>query len=153
MIRYDTKRYSQIINQVQISSEMSSNIRIVKICEYCNKEFIANTTTTKCCSDSCAKRFYKLKVKNDKIAEAELKTEIRREPKAFVTEEEINAIQTKEYLTLKEAAVLLNISPLTLRRWTLDGKMNAAKVGKQWIFQRDILFKINVPTTSICSRK
>lgn len=28
------------------------------------------------------------------------------------------AVQAKQYLTLKEAADLLNISPLTLRRWT-----------------------------------
>ena len=121
---------------------MSSNMQILKICEYCSKEFIAKKTTTKCCSDDCAKRFYKLKIKNSKIAQAELKTEIRREPKAFITEEEVKAIQAKEYLTLKEASVLLNISPLTLRRWTLDGKMKADKVGKKWIFQRDIIFKI-----------
>ena len=96
-----------------------SNINIVKICEYCKNEFIAKTTTTKCCSDNCSKRFYKLKIKNDKIAQAELKTEIKRKPKAFITEEEIKAIQAKENLTLIEAAILLNISPLTLRRWIL----------------------------------
>jgi hypothetical protein len=39
---------------------MSSNIKIVKISEYCNHEFIAKTTTTKCCSDNCSKRFYKI---------------------------------------------------------------------------------------------
>jgi len=72
---------------------MSSNIKIVKICEFCNNEFIAKTTTTKCCSDNCSKRFYKLKIKNDKIGKAELKTEIKRKPKAFITEEEINVIK------------------------------------------------------------
>jgi hypothetical protein len=35
---------------------MSSNLRIVKICEYCKQEFIARTTVTQCCSDACAKR-------------------------------------------------------------------------------------------------
>jgi excisionase family DNA binding protein len=113
---------------------MSSNIKIVKICEYCNNEFIAKTTTTKCCSDNCSKRFYKLKIKNDKIAQADLKTEMKRKPKAFITEDEIKAIQAKENLTLIEAAILLNITPLTLRRWTLAGKMNSKKVGKKWMF-------------------
>ncbi|MGN6194976.1 MAG: helix-turn-helix domain-containing protein [Ginsengibacter sp.] len=113
---------------------MSSKIRIVKICEYCNNEFIAKTTTTKCCSDECAKRFYKVKIKNDKIAQAQLKTDIKRQPKAFIREEEIKAIQAKQNLTLKEAAVLLNISPLTLRRWTLAGKVKARKAGKKWMF-------------------
>ena len=115
---------------------MSSNMQILKICEYCTKEFIAKKTTTKCCSDDCAKRFYKLNKRNDKIAQAELKTEIRRQPKAFITENELRVIQAKQYLTLKEAAVLLNVSPLTLRRWTLDGKMQASKVGKKWMFKK-----------------
>ena len=90
---------------------MSSNMQILKICEYCTKEFIAKKTTTKCCSDDCAKRFYKLNKRNDKIAQAELKTEIKRQPKAFITEDELRVIQAKQYLTLKEAAVLLNVSP------------------------------------------
>ncbi len=113
---------------------MSSNIRIVKICEYCKKDFIAKTTTTKSCSDACAKRFYKLKIKNDKIAQANLKTEIKRQPKSYVTENEIKAIHAKQNLTLKEAAILLNITPLTLRRCTLYGKIKASKIGKKWMF-------------------
>lgn len=113
---------------------MSSNIKILKICEFCNKEFISRKTTTQCCSDACASRFYKLKVKNGKIAQAELKTEMKRKPKDFITEEEIKTIQAKRYLTLIEGAMLLKVSPLTLRRWTLAGKMNARKVGKKWVF-------------------
>ena len=127
---------------------MSSNMQIVKICEYCSKEFIAKKTTTKCCSDDCAKRFYKLNKRNDKIAQAELKTEIKRQPKAFITEDELKVIQAKQNLTLKEAAVLLNISPLTLRRWTLDGKMSASKVGKKWMFERKLI-PINVLLLSL----
>lgn len=34
-------------------------------------------------------------------------------------------MNTKGYLTLKEAVLILNISPLSLRRWTLGGKMHA----------------------------
>ena len=109
-------------------------MQIVKICEYCSNEFIAKKTTTKCCSDECAKRFYKLKKRNDKISQAELKTEIRRRPKVFITEEEMKVIQAKRYLGLKEAALLFDVSPLTLRRWTLAGKMNSHKIGKKWIF-------------------
>ena len=39
-------------------------------------------------------------------------------------------------LTLNEAALLLNISPLNLRRWTLCGKMPANKIGKKWAYKR-----------------
>ena len=115
---------------------MSSNIRVVKICEMCGKEFIAKKTTSKTCSDNCAKRFYKLNKRNEKIGDAELQTAIKKIPKSFVTEEEIRIINLKELLTLMEAALLLNISPLTLRRWTLCGKMPASKIGKKWVYKR-----------------
>jgi hypothetical protein len=55
----------------------------------CRKEFIAKKTTSKTCSDNCAKRFYKLKIKNDKIAQVQLETAIKKTPKAFVTEEQM----------------------------------------------------------------
>jgi excisionase family DNA binding protein len=79
-------------------------------------------------------------LKNSKIAQVELKEEIKRKPKAFVKEEEIKAIQAKEYLTLKEAAILLNITPLTLRRWVFAGKVSSRKVGKKHVFQKCLLF-------------
>src|SRR5688572_884161 len=109
---------------------MSSNIRLVKTCDFCKKEFIARTTVTKTCSDHCAKRIYKQKQREKKIEQAEIKEVIKRKPKAFVTEEEIRAVQAKEYLTLKEAAFLFNVSPLTLRRWILVGKITSFKIGK-----------------------
>ena len=86
---------------------MSSNMQIVKICEYCSKEFIAKKTTTKCCSDDCAKRFYKLNKRNDRIAQAELKTEIKREPKAFITEGEIKVICECSFIKLNVQSHLL----------------------------------------------
>jgi hypothetical protein len=67
---------------------MSSDMRIIKVCEYCKQEFIARKTTSQTCSDPCAKRLYKLR--------------------------QVKVIQAKEWLTLKEAALLLNVSPLTL---------------------------------------
>ncbi len=119
---------------------MSSNIRVVKICEMCSKEFVAKKTTSKTCSDSCAKRFYKLNMRNDKIAHVALETAIKQAPKAYVTEEQIRVINAKQYLTLKEEALLLNISALTLRRWTLGGKMPASKVGKKWVYESPLYF-------------
>jgi hypothetical protein len=37
---------------------------------------------------------------------------MKRKPKNFIAEEEIKSIQAKENLTLIEAAILLNITPL-----------------------------------------
>jgi excisionase family DNA binding protein len=120
---------------------MSSNIKVLKICEYCKREFVARKTTSKTCSDDCAKRLYKLKRRNSKIDRVELETESKRRPSAFITEEEIKIIQAKKNLTLKEAAILLNISPLTLRRWTLAGKIQSEKIGKKHSFLRSDLMQ------------
>ncbi len=118
---------------------MCSNIRVIKVCEFCKKEFIAKKTTSQTCSDECAKRFYKLKIKNGKIAQAELETEIKRKPHSFITADHIKLINAKEYLSLKEAALLLNITPLTLRRWTLSGKVKSQKIGKKHAFKKEYL--------------
>ncbi|OQP51182.1 hypothetical protein A4H97_04625 [Niastella yeongjuensis] len=115
---------------------MSSNIRIVKACNFCKKEFIAKTTVTQCCSDDCAKRLYKQKKRDEKISQANLKTEIKRRPKAFITEDQIKLINVKAILTLKEAATLLNISELTMRRWVLSGKVKSQKAGKKHLILR-----------------
>ena len=115
-------------------------MRIIKICEFCKNEFIAKKRNSKTCSDACAKRLYKLNQRNGKIAQAEVKAEIKRSQNALITEDEIKAMQAKENLTLSEAAFVLNISPLTLRRWILSGKMNSFKVGKKHsIRKRDLL--------------
>ena len=107
---------------------MSSNLRIVKVCAYCKQEFIARKTTTETCSDPCAKRLYKVKQKEKAISRVKMETEVKRKPDAYITEEQVKAIQAKEWLTLVEAALLLNVSPLTLRRWTLAGKVKSKKV-------------------------
>ena len=141
MIRYDTKRCTESSKPYKY---MSSNIRVVKICEMCSTDFIAKKTTSKTCSDNCAKRLYKLNKRNEKIAEIDLQTVIKKRPKCLVTEEEIRILNSKMLLTLNEAALLLNISPLTLRRWTLCGKMPASKIGKKWVFKRKNIEAITI---------
>src|SRR5258708_15832818 len=120
---------------------MSSNLRIVKVREYCKQEFIARKTTSQTCSDACAKRLYKLRGRERAISRTKMETEVKRRPQAYITEE-VRVIQAKEWLTLKEAAFLLNVSPLTLRRWTLAGKIESRKVGKKHAFRSLELKKI-----------
>jgi len=112
---------------------MSSDMRIVKVCEYCKQEFVARKTTSPTCSDPCAKRLYKLRQRGKTISRAKLETEVKRKPNAYITEQ-VRVIQAKEWLTLREAALLLNVSPLTLRRWTLAGKVKSEKVGRKHLF-------------------
>jgi excisionase family DNA binding protein len=127
---------------------VNTKVRIIKVCKSCGREFEARTTVTATCSDPCAKRYYKEKKRNDKIAQAGLKMEIQRKPEQFITEDQIRVIQAKEFLNLKEAALLLNVSPLTLRRWVLAGKVVSMKVGRKHLFSKRDLFvhngKINI---------
>jgi excisionase family DNA binding protein len=69
------------------------------------------------------------------ISRAKLETEVKRKPEAYMTEDQVRLIQAKEWLTLKEAALLLNVSPLTLRRWVLSEKTISRKIGRKHLFR------------------
>lgn len=70
-------------------------MRIIKVCAYCKQEFIARKTTTETCSDPCAKRFYKLRLREQGISRAKLETMVKRKPEAFVTEEQVKVIRQR----------------------------------------------------------
>jgi excisionase family DNA binding protein len=116
---------------------MSSNIRVKRICQYCSKEFIAKTTVTKHCSDQCAKRAYKQKLRDKKIESTQFK------PKTFV-ENKINGIRLKEiserdFLSIEQAAIITGISRMTLYRLTKKGDLPVKKIGaRSIILRRDI---------------
>ena len=113
---------------------MSSNLDIIKVCEHSKQAFITRKAVAQNYADSCAKRFYKVKRRNEAISRAKLETEVKRRPQAYITEEQVKAIQAKEWLTLKEAALLWNVSPLTLRRWVLAGEDEVEEGGKEACF-------------------
>ena len=114
-------------------------MQILKVCEYCNKDFIAKKTTSACCSDNCAKRLYKSRKRDEKIKVAETETKSKKMLSVALVEEEYKTINAKQYLTLKEAALLLNITPLTLRRWSLAKEIQTSKSGKKWIFDKTVI--------------
>lgn len=53
---------------------MSSNIKVQRICQYCNIEFKAKTTVTKYCSHTCNSRPLKFNVKSKKIEISNIQT-------------------------------------------------------------------------------
>jgi excisionase family DNA binding protein len=67
--------------------------------------------------------------------------EIKRRPSAFINEDELRAIQSKDTLTLKEAAIILNTSPLTLRRWILSGKIESRRARKKHLLAKSDLIE------------
>ena len=56
---------------MQQSEAMSSNIRINRICQFCNEEFVAKTTVTKYCGDNCAKKAYKQRMRLKKLEKSD----------------------------------------------------------------------------------
>jgi DNA-binding transcriptional regulator YiaG len=114
-------------------------MRIPKTCDFCQKEFIARKTTSKTCSDDCAKRLYNLNQRNRKIHQAIEESRNKRGSDAFKPIDDIQAVQLREVLDLKQAAAYLHISPLTLRRWVLSGKVTSQKIGKKHMFLKSKL--------------
>jgi excisionase family DNA binding protein len=129
-------------NPTNPSNAMSSNMRIPKTCNFCQKEFIARKTSSKTCSDDCAKRLYKLKQRNKKIQQAIEENRNKRKSDGLKSIKELREVQNKELLTLNEAAYILNISPLTLRRWVLAEKIKSCKIGKRHVFSRQKLIAV-----------
>jgi excisionase family DNA binding protein len=82
---------------------MSSNIRITRICSYCKQDFEARKTTSKTCSDKCAKMYYKQRQKEAKIIASNLET-------AVTKAKPVEDLKLKEFLTVKDVAKLLNCS-------------------------------------------
>jgi len=110
---------------------MSSNIRIEKTCQFCGNPFIAKTTVTQYCSDNCAKRAYKKRKRDEKLAKT-IEQENNRNP--------FNPVVTqKEYLSIKEASMLLGASRWTIYRLIDKGELPAAKVGRRTIIQKSAI--------------
>lgn len=103
---------------------MSSNIKITRVCQNCGNEFVARTTVTRCCSDSCAKRFYKQKQKQLKIEKSEIETnKIRFKP--------IKELSEKEFLTVRDASLLLRCSIRTAYQLISSGKIKAVNISQR----------------------
>ncbi|HUZ59854.1 MAG TPA: helix-turn-helix domain-containing protein [Hanamia sp.] len=103
---------------------MSSNIRVQKICQYCQKEFEARKTTSKTCSDYCAKMLYKQKQRALKIDSSNEQTRrIKMKP--------YEDLKAKEFLTVREVSKLLNCSIRTIYNYIDNGTIKAANLAKR----------------------
>ena len=115
---------------------MSSNIRIQKTCDFCTASFTAKTTVTQFCSDTCAKKAYKKRKRDEKI-EVSIRREI--EKTSFDP-----IISLKEFLSIDETCQLLGASRWTIYRMINKGGLKVGKLGSRTIIKReeiDNLFK------------
>lgn len=112
---------------------MSSNILVKRVCDYCNNVFDAKTTKTKYCSHTCNRKGYKLNQKLKKIETSDSET------KSKVSKHVVNE-NSKEFLTVNEASVLLKMSSKTIYRLIEQNELNAYNfsVRKTLIRRKDI---------------
>lgn len=108
---------------------MSSNIRIEKTCEWCGKQFTAQTTVTRFCSKRCAEHSYKERMRQQKIQQTNSAVP--------------SAINEKDYLTVAETAQVLGMTRQGVYKLIYRGDLVAAKLSSRLtLIKRDSIDKM-----------
>jgi excisionase family DNA binding protein len=55
------------------------------------------------------------------------------DPSLAVTNTSDDLLATDELISLREAASIVGLSPASLRRYVLQGKLQALKIGRNWV--------------------
>lgn len=121
----------------------ASTFKILKQCLMCGNMFEAQKVTTLYCSHKCNSKHYKLKKKLERKekAEAVLIQPERFRPKAKAIDRAM--IKDKEFLTVKELAVLFGCSRPTVYKLIKTGKIKAKNIGeKQTYIKRSDIDKL-----------
>ncbi|MBD5331939.1 MAG: helix-turn-helix domain-containing protein [Bacteroides sp.] len=104
---------------------MSSNIRIERICEWCGKQFTAQTTVTRFCSKRCSEHAYKERLRQKKISLSNQETA------------QTNfKWRDKDYLTPTQAAELLGIGRMTIYRYIRNGKVKVVRFARKTLISK-----------------
>lgn len=118
---------------------MSSNITVIRVCDYCCDSFEAKTTVTKFCSTKCRSAYYKRKIRNQKIDVSNKKT-------ASLLPSHFDLVQSKEFLTVKDLSIMLNSSRQTIYNLINSGKLRAANIYmKKTLVARSEVDKLFLP--------
>ena len=115
---------------------MSSNIRINKVCQHCNKIFIAKTTVTKFCSDQCAKSNYKKRQKDGRIELSQADTE-RQLSEGKQRGRGASTDSSAEMLGTSGLSAVIGLSERTIFRLIKDPAFPRVKIGKRLLFKKD----------------
>lgn len=122
--RYVVIRHDTINNEIK-TYDMSSNIKVERICEWCGKKFIAQTTVTRFCSKRCAEHSYKERLRQKKLAvsnQETAQTNFKR--------------RDKDYLTPTQAAELLGIGRMSIYRYIRNGKIKVVRFERKTLISK-----------------
>lgn len=104
---------------------VASKMRIKKVCEWCNKTFLAQKVSTRFCSHACSSRAYKHSKRRQRVEETE------RQVKLFVNEDPQINFQNREYLSVKEAAQYLGLTRDAIYKMIYSGRLRAFRVSSR----------------------
>lgn len=143
---------------------MSSNLRITKICMFCGERFIAQKTSTRFCSHKCSQRAYKDKLKHQLIASIDIdkieqnyfspKKLQKSSPTSKHSLINLPTLNKKEYLSLRETAIVLGVGKSTVHRYCVAGTLKCIRMNKRIIIRRkdlDGMFE-NAPAYRVMPR-
>ena len=119
---------------------MSSNLKIKRICAWCGKEFIAQKTTTACCSKQCANALYKKRKRDEaiKINNQNIEKKIEEKP--------ITIIKDKPFLTITETAIYLGVTRPTIYGYIKRGELKVIRLGFKYFLKKEDIDKLfNTP--------
>ena len=110
----------------------TSSIRITKICQWCEVEFVAQKVSTKYCSHRCANLAYKQAVRDKRVKQAEAET------LSIKLEKPIENVKNKEYLSFAQAGKLLGLSRQAVYNMVKAGNLKASKISSRLSFIRRV---------------
>ena len=120
---------------------MSSNLKIKRICAWCGKEFIAQKTTTACCSKQCANALYKKRKREEAIKSNNQIVEKK------IEEKPIERIKDKPFLTITEAALYLGVTRPTVYSYIRRDELKVIRLGFKYLLKKEDIDKLfNTPT-------
>ena len=102
---------------------MSSNIKIKRVCQLCGKDFIARTTSTQYCGAVCSKKAYKERKRAERIEQSNTETANKKSG--------IEAIKQKEFLTVRDASILLDCSRRTIYYLIDNGTIKSKNISQR----------------------
>lgn len=122
--RYVVIRHDTIINEIN-TYNMSSNIKVERICEWCGKKFIAQTTVTRFCTKRCVEHSYKERLRQKKMAVSNQET----------AQTNIKW-RNKDFLTPTQVAELLGIGRMSIYRYIRNGKIKVVRFERKTLISK-----------------
>lgn len=118
----DVNGRTRTIAGAMITYNMSSNIKIERICEFCGQRFMAQTTVTRFCSKRCAERSYKDRMRQRKMALSHQETS-----KVSAS----GKYKDKDFLTPSETAMYLGVCRTFVYDSINRGQIKVRRMGRK----------------------